>query len=270
MLGKDREEREANEEKPETTSIQFRTSPANFDALKGFDYKKKTEAIRAIKREQAKNNYDNDLEYLNPHHLTMMKLAHCNKFPDGVDISPLTQLIRYDPEAIKWVSEELFARLDMSDGHHSVHYNTRIGVDDTGMVTELNEKYFYNPYGDTLFVACVLLAIDEDNDMRQFRHRFKRPITKIKDYLLNLPLYYEDSIEGIIEAIQTDEISGAKSHIYIELLHEIIVINNHSSTKYINKYKEEFKEILIKFTNLKLIRSDKVALKQIAEAQQYL
>lgn len=270
LMDKSKKGKEVKEEKPETERLQFKTSPANFDALKGFDYKKKTDATRAIKKEQAKHNYDNDLEYLNPHHLTMMKLAHSKSFPDGIDISPLSQLIRYDPEAIKWVSEELFERLDLSGGHHSTHYNSRIETDDAGMVTELTEKYFYNPYGDTLLVACVMLAIDEDNDMRQFRHRFKRSIIKVKDYMTNLPLFYEDSLEGIIEAINTDEISGAKAHIYINFLHEIIVVNNSNSTKYIEKYNEDFKEVLSKFSGLEIVRCDEVSIKQVAEAGEYL
>ena len=102
--------------------------------------------------------------------------------------------------------------------------------------------------------------------MRQFRHRFKKSIVKVKDYLMNLPLFYEDSLEGIIEAIQTGEISDAKAHIYINFLHEIIVVNKDNSTKYIEKYKEEFKEVLSKLGTSEIVRIDEVAVNQIVEA----
>lgn len=259
------------EVKIETTPVQFRTGSDLFAGLKGYSYKKKNDVVRAIKVEKANHSFDNDLSYLKPHDITMMLLGHSREFPDGVDLSIFTQLIWKDSSAKNYLSKELFKPLDLSNGHRNIRYNTRIPTEDAGILSDLAEKYFYMPHGDTIFGACLLYAVDIDPDMYGFNNKFREEIILLKDYMLNIPLYSEDTIERILEAIiDRDAISGEKAHIYIEFINEIVVVRNKDMGNYISKYGKDFKEALHKLYKPEVVKVDKVATKLYQEALRFL
>lgn len=245
------------DDKVETSRLHFKCSEKNNDALTAFDYRKKM---------KGKENG----EYLKPYELTEMKLDYIDKFPKDIDIRVFSDLIRDDCQAKDWLSTNLSKKLDLSNEKRDIHYNGRIETEQAGWMSEMRDRYFYNAYGDTLLVACTLLAIEADDELRTLRYRFKRDIWDIKEYLENIEYYFEESIEGIFEAILSEDISGAKAHIYINFIYEVVVEKNNSMNKYIVKYNEEFKEALSCLSDFKTVKIEEVSKKQIEEIERYL
>lgn len=251
-------------DKVETERVQFRTSTDNFDTAVGCDMDMKEDAARRARKEHDEGLYLNDMT------LTAMKLGYVNQIDDGVDISIISQLVRKDREAKEFISENLFDKLDFSNGERGPRYNTRIVAEDAGIINTYENKYFYKPNNDTVIMFGQFLMIDELELLDDYRYKNKRNIIKAKDYKMNVPLYFEDSIEGILNAITTEEISGGKAHIYVKFLNNIVVKKNSYMIKYITKYREEINNCLKTLSSFKSIKDDKVALERIGEMAQYL
>lgn len=253
--------KEDKEEKPQTSRIHFRACNDFKNVISGIDITKKNEASR---------RNDEGEKYLSPVILTMMKLGYIDYFPPDIDVRVFTLLTMQDPESVRFMSDQLFQPLILFEGPKTAYYSSRIETDDIGMIADKRDKYFYDADNGKLFQALVLLAVDQDDALKGFRYICKKPLIRLKDYLTNMPLYFEDSIDGILDAVLEGEISEAKAYIYVGFIHEFVVGNNNSLNKYVEKFREKFLEALEKLNTFALVKIEEVCQKEIEEARKYL
>lgn len=236
-----------DDEKEDTTLLQFKTSSKFLDLIKQYEYN--------IKKN---GKEEEEPVFYKPIELTAMKLSYTSHFPKGINVQLFDSLRRTYPAVDDWIDYDIFKRLDLSNGERTKFYHGRMTIDQAGQMSELKDQFFFDPYSDTLLVACTLLAIDNDDDMSNTRLRFEKDIRTVKKYFTVLKENYKKNINDILFGILEGRCGTYHMPIFIDFVHELIVGDKQSHKDHLKNHREEITAVLLLFSGIdSKILSDK-------------
>ena len=240
--GEEKEEKE----KEETVMFQLRTSLKNLDGIREREYITK------------KNDKESeDPVYYKAQDLTALTLDYSGLFPKGINIQMFNSLRRVYPQVEDWIGYDIFKRLDLSNGDRNKVYYGRMTVEQAGQMSGLKEQYFFDPYGDTLMVACTLLAIDSDDDLSLLRTRFEKDIKTVKNHFELLEKSYNENLIDIFNGIIEGRCGTYHIHIFIDFIHNLICGDEESHIDHRVNHREKLLEVVQYFSVVQSKISDK-------------
>lgn len=234
-----RGKKEDDDEKEDTMLLQFRSSAKFIDVMKQYEH-----IIKKVGKEEE------EPIFYKPQDLTAMKLKYISHFPDGINVQLFDSLRRTYPQVEEWIDFDIFKRLDLSNGERTKFYYGRMTIDQAGQMSELKDKYFFDPYSDTLLTVCTLLAIDNDDDMDMLRLRFEKDIRTVKKYFVVLEENYNKNINDILFGILEERCGVYHIPIFIDFIHELIVGDKKTHEDHLENHREELLKVVEYFCEI--------------------